>query len=76
VDGPTPAQQRVFQEDVQPITAQTARLQRLEHAQHEQVTTGRFQPVVEALQALRGVPCTVAATMVAARGDLMHFNTP
>jgi transposase len=32
--------------------------------------------VVEALQALRGVQCTVAVTTVAARGDLPRFETP
>src|SRR6266702_4679677 len=61
---PTPAQHIVFQEYVQTVTEQTERLQRLEHALHEQVKTWRFQPVVEALQALRGVQCTVAGTML------------
>jgi transposase len=55
----------VFQEDVQTVPAQTARLHRLEQAFHEQVQTWRFSPVVEALQALRGVQCPVAVTMVA-----------
>ena len=73
---PTPAQHMVFQEYVQTVTAQTARLQRLEHALHEHVQTWRFQPVVEALQALRGVQCTVAATMGAALGDLTRFENP
>jgi transposase len=35
-----------------------------------------LHPVVEALQALRGVPCTVAVTMVADIGDLTRFDTP
>jgi transposase len=73
---PTPAQPIVFQEDVQTVTAQTARLQRLEHELRDQVKTWRFQPVVEALQALRGVQCTVAVTTVAALGDLTRFNNP
>jgi transposase len=30
----------------------------------------------DALQALRGVPCTVAVTTVAARGDLTRFDNP
>src|SRR6266699_5815871 len=51
---PTPAQHIVFQEYVQTVTEQTERLQRLEHALHEQGKTWRFQPVVEALQALPG----------------------
>ena len=37
---------------------------------------GRLHPVVEALQALRGVPLTVAGTMVAAIGDPTRFDTP
>jgi transposase len=73
---PTPAQQLVFQEYVQTVTEQTARLQRLEQALHEQVQTWRFQPVVEALQALRGVQFTVAVTTVAELGDLTRFDNP
>jgi transposase len=73
---PTPAQPIVFQASVQTVTEQTARLQRLEHELRDQVKTRRFQPVVEALQALRGVQCTVAVTMVAALGDLTRFEPP
>jgi transposase len=73
---PTPAQQIVLQEYVQTVTEQTARLQRLEHELRDQVTTWRFQPVVEALQALRGVQCTVAGTTVAELGDLTRFHNP
>jgi transposase len=36
----------------------------------------RLHPVVEALQALRGAPCTVAVTTVAAIGDLTRFEPP
>jgi transposase len=73
---PTPAQHMVFQAYVQTVTAQTARLQRLAHALREQVTTCRFQPVVEALQALRDVQFTVAVTTGAALGDLTRFDNP
>jgi transposase len=73
---PTPAPPRVWQEDVQTVTAQTARFQRLEQELHEQVHTWRFAPVVEALQALRGVQCTVAVTTVAELGDLTRFENP
>jgi len=58
------------------VTAPTDRLQRLEHALQEPVPPGRFQPVVEALQALRGVHFTVAVTMVAALGDRTRFEKP
>src|SRR5215475_8129688 len=57
---PTPAQQIVFQEYVRAVIEHTACLQRLEQELHEQVQTWRLQPVVEALQALRGVQFTVA----------------
>ena len=54
----------------------TERLQRLDQALHEHGPAWRLPPVVEALQALRGVPCTVAVTMVAEMGDLTRFDPP
>ena len=54
----------------------TARLQRLDHELHAQVPTGRLQPVIEALHALRGVQCTVAVTIGAELGDLTRFDHP
>jgi transposase len=51
-------------------------LGRLELELHEQVQSWRLSPVVEALQALRGVQCTVAVTPVAALGDLTRFEPP
>jgi transposase len=73
---PTPAQQIVFQEYVRAVTEHTERLQRLEQELHEQVKAWRFHPVVEALQALRGVQFTVAVTTLAELGDLTRFDTP
>src|SRR5215813_9907277 len=73
---PTPAQQSVFQEYVRAVQEHTERRQRLEQALHEHVQAGRLFPVVEALQALRGVQCTVAVTLVAAMGDLTRFDPP
>src|SRR5215831_14502493 len=73
---PTPAQQIVFQEYVQTVTEQTERLGRLELERHEQAHTWRLAPVVEALQALRGVQFTVAVTTVAELGDLTRFENP
>jgi transposase len=73
---PTPAQQIVLQEYVRTVTEHTARLGRLDQELREQVTTWRLHPVVDALQALRGVPCTVAVTMVAEMGDLTRFEHP
>jgi transposase len=73
---PTPAQPIVFQADVRAVHEHTERRQRLDQALHDQVTAWRLPPVVEALQALRGVPCTVAVTMGAAIGDLTRFESP
>jgi len=73
---PTPAQQIVFQEDIRAVNEHPERLQRLEHDLHEQAKAWRLNPVVEALQALRGVQFTVAVTLVAELGDLSRFETP
>jgi transposase len=73
---PTPAQHIVFQEYVRAINEHTERLQRLDQELHDQVTSWRLQPVVEALQALRGVQFIAAVTMVAEIGDLTRFENP
>jgi transposase len=73
---PTPAQPSVLQEYVRAVTAHTERLQRLEQALQAQVKTWRLQPVVAALQGLRGVQCTVAVTLVAELGDLTRVDNP
>ena len=72
----TPAQQIVFQEYVRAVHEHTERLQRLVQALQEQVKSWRLQPVVEALEALRGVQFTVAVTLVAELGDLTRFEDP
>jgi transposase len=72
----TPAQQLVFQEDVRAVKEHAARLQRLEQERCEQVKTWRLAPVVEALQARRGVPFTGAVTIVADLGDLTRVENP
>jgi transposase len=66
----------VLQEYVRAVTAPTERLQRLEQALQAQVKTWRLQPVVAALQGLRGVQCPVAVTLVAELGDLTRFDNP
>jgi transposase len=73
---PTPAPHIVFQEYVRAVTEHTARLQRLDQELQEHVQAWRLHPVVEALQALRGVQCTVAVTLVADIGDLTRFDPP
>lgn len=72
----TPAQPIIFQEYRRAVHEPTARLQRLEHALHEQVKAWRLYPVIEALQALRGVQCTAAVTTVAALWALTRFDPP
>jgi len=73
---PTPAQHMVFQADVRAVNEHTARLGRLEQELQDQATAWRLHPVVEALQALRGVQFTVAVTTVAELGDLTRFENP
>jgi transposase len=73
---PTPAQHIVFQAYVRAVNAHPERLQRLEQALHEHGHAWRLHPVVEALQAWRGVQCTVAVTLVAEMGDLTRVETP
>ena len=73
---PTPAQQIVFQAYIRAVTEHTERLERLEQELTDQVQTWRLAPVVDALQALRGVQFTVAVTTVAELGDLTRFDNP
>jgi transposase len=73
---PTPAQQIVFQEYVHAVSEHSERLQRLESELPAAVKTWRLQPVVEAIQALRGVDFTGAVTLIAEVGDVTRFDTP
>jgi len=76
VGSPTPAQPMVLPAYGRAVSAHSDRLQRLEQARHDHVTTWRLYPVVEARQALRGGPCTVAVPLVAAMGALTRFESP
>ena len=73
---PTPAQQIVFQEYVRAVSEQTDRLQRLEVELATLGPSWRWSPVVEAIQALRGIQFTAAVTLIAELGDLSRFATP
>ena len=73
---PTPTQQLVFQESIRAVDEQVDRLQRLEAERLERAPAWRLYPVVEALQALRGVQFLVAITVVAELGDLTRFDSP
>jgi transposase len=69
-------QQIVFQEYVRAVSEQAERLRRLEIELHEAVNGWRLYPVVEAVQALRGLELTGAVTLIAELGDLTRFDTP
>jgi transposase len=73
---PTPAQQIVFQESVRAVDEQVDRIQRLDAELVERAPAWRLYPVVQALQALRGVQFLVAITVVAELGDLTRFHNP
>jgi transposase len=72
----TPAQQIVFQAYVRAVHEPTEHLQRLDQELQEQVKSWRLQPVVAALEGLRGVQFIVAVTMVAELGDLTRVENP
>jgi transposase len=73
---PTQAQQIVFQESLRAVDEQVERLARIEQELLELAPKWRMYPVVEALQALRGVQWIVALTVVAELGDLTRFDNP
>jgi transposase len=73
---PTPAQQIVFQESVRAVDEQVDRLARIETELRDAAPRWRLNPVVQALQALRGVQFLVAITVVAELGDLTRFDNP
>ena len=71
-----PVQQIVFQEYVNAVTAASERLERVEGNLRDAVGEWRRKPVVEALQALRGVQLVVAATLAAEIGQIERFDNP
>ena len=73
---PTPVQQIVFQELVHAVDEQAERMARLENELVELGPSWRLRPVVEAIQALRGVQWLVAVTVIAELGDLTRFDNP
>jgi transposase len=73
---PPPAQQLVFQDYVRAVHEHPERRERRAHERTAQVQTGRLAPVLDALQAWRGVQFTGAVTTVADRGDLTRLTNP
>jgi transposase len=73
---PTAAQQIVYQESIRAVDEQVERLGRIERELLELASSWRLWPIVEALQALRGVEWIVALTVVAELGDITRFDNP
>jgi transposase len=73
---PDPAQQIAFEEYVSAVEEAGRRLERLEHSIAAQLEHWRWRPVIEALQALRGVSAIHAVRIVAELGDLTRFESP
>jgi transposase len=73
---PTAAQQIVFQESIRAIDEQAERVKRFEDELMDRTANWRLRPVMEAVQALRGVDWLVAITVIAELGDLTRFDNP
>lgn len=70
---PDPAQQIAFEEYVQSVEEASRRLERLEAVIRSQIERWRWQPLVMALQAFRGIDVIHAVRIVAELGDLTRF---
>ena len=70
------AQQIVLQDYIHAVEDAEARLARLERQIEELLPTWSMAPVVEAVQAMRGVALIVAVTVVAEVGDFSRFANP
>jgi transposase len=70
------AQQIGFQEYLHSITEATARIARLEQAMRDTLPEWSLKPLVQALQAMRGVQLIAAMTLVAELQDFLRFENP
>lgn len=68
--------QVVFQEYLHHLDEIDGRLQRLDAAIHLEATESERAPVIQALQALRGVAEVTATTLVAEIGEFRRFKNP
>jgi len=73
---PHPAQQITLQEYIHVVTESTERVTRLTDQIQNLLLEWHMEPVVKALQALRGVAPVVATTSVAEIGDMNRFERP
>ena len=71
---PQPAQQIVFQEYLHAVDEAHQRVERITEQLRLAAAAWRMAPVVEALQALRGVSLICAASLVSELGDLTRFD--
>jgi transposase len=71
-----PAQQIVLQDYIDVVEDAEARRDRLTGQIEELLPAWSMAPVVEALQAMRGIALIVAVTLVAEVGDLARFANP
>ncbi|HRH17086.1 MAG TPA: IS110 family transposase [Aquabacterium sp.] len=70
------AQQIAFQEYLHSITQSTERIARLEKSMIEALPQWGLRPVVQALQAMRGIQLIAAMTLVAELQDFLRFDSP
>lgn len=71
-----PAQQIVLQDYIHAVTDAEARVERLTKQIADMLPGWSLAPVVEAVQAMRGVAFIVAVTVVAEVGDFSRFDNP
>jgi transposase len=71
-----PAQQIVLQDYIHAVTDAEARIERLTGQIVALLPSWSLAPVVEAIQAMRGVAFIVAVTVVAEVGDFSRFDNP
>ena len=71
-----PAQQIVLQDYIHAVTDAEVRIERLTSQIAELMPGWSLAPVVEAVQAMRGVAFIVAVTVVAEVGDFNRFDNP
>ncbi len=71
-----PAQQIVLQDYIHAVEDAEARVERLVAQIEEMLPNWSMRPVVEAVQAMRGVGLIVAVTVVAEVGDFSRFQNP
>jgi transposase len=73
---PQPTQQIVFQEYLNATQETDQRVARIDEELRLAVEGWRMAPVVRAMQTLRGVSLTAAATTIAEIGDMTRFDNP